>query len=233
MAANTGIGGNNPPEEKRIEMLTPAEDIQILVGKDVTELTEQASNLLDTYGRVPDKVESDEIYDKVVALVAAMRQTEADRDEKRKRHKQPYLDAGTAVDKAFNLPDSEGNECRKKLDAAIKNLTDRLSVYDTANYQAEQAQAAKEAEELAEKAKSDGIEIDTSKVEVKLDSRKSEHGGMSTRSVVKEWTVTDEDALPRSVLSVDPKKVQALVDKGAKIPGIEITERVATVVKRK
>lgn len=233
MSANTGIGGNNPPEDQRIEMLTPAEDIQLLVGKDVSELSERASTLLDTYGRVPDKVENDEVYDKVVALVAAMRQVDSDRDGKRKKLKQPYLDAGKAVDDAFKLPDENGTERSKKVDAAIKDLTDRLSAYDTVKYQEEQAKAEQEAKELAEKAKADGIEVDTSNIEVKLDSRKSEHGGMSTRSVVKEWKVTDEEALPRSVLSVDPKKVQALVDKGAKIPGIEITERVATVVKRK
>lgn len=232
MTANTGIGGNNPPEDQRIEMLTPAEDITMLVGKDVKELEERTDALLATFSRVPDKIENDEIYDKVVALVAAIRTADSERDTKRKKLKDPYLKAGKAVDDAFKLPNEEGKERAKLLEAAIKDLTARLSIYDTAKYEAEQAAAKKEAEELATKAKEDGIELNSEGPEVKLESRKSQHGGMSTRTIVRDWEVTDEEKLPRSVLSVDPKKVQALVDKGAKIPGVTVTERVNTVVKR-
>lgn len=232
MTANTGIGGNNPPEDQRIEMLTPAEDIQTLVGKDVKELSEKSAGLLDTYSRVPDKVENDEVYDRVVALIAAIRQVDSDREEKRKSMKAPYLAGGKAVDDAFKLPDEKGADRAKKMEAAIKELTSRLSDYDTLKYQEEQANAQKESDELAAKAKEDGIEMDAGKVEVKLESRKSEHGGMSTRSVIKEWTITDESALPRSVLMPDTKKIQKLVDEGATIPGVKVTERVATVVKR-
>jgi len=233
MAVNTALGGNNPPEDQRIEMLTPAKDIQTIVGKDVESLGARASDLLATFGRVPDKVDDDEVYDRVTALVAAMRQLEAERDEKRTAIKKPYLEAGTAVDKAFNLPDGEGQDRRKMIDAAIKDLTGRLSVYDTAKYQEEQALAEKEAKDLADKAAEDGIELDASQVDVKLQGRRSEHGGVTTRSVVREWKVVDEAKVPRSLLCIDAKKVQDLVDQGGKIPGIEITERVATVVKRK
>ena len=232
MTANTGIGGNNPPEDQRIQMLTPAEDIQTLVGKDVKELSEKSAELLGTYSRVPDTIDNEGVYDRVVALVAAIRQVDSDRDEKRKEMKAPYLAGGKAVDDAFKLPDDEGTDRAKKMDAAIKDLTYRLSVFDTAKYQEEQAKAQQESDALAAKAKEDGITIDSSKVEVKLESRKSEHGGMSTRSVVKDWEITDEDALPRSVLTVDTKKIQKLVDEGATIPGVKVTERVATVVKR-
>ncbi|WP_298843305.1 hypothetical protein [uncultured Salinicola sp.] len=232
MTANTGIGGNNPPEDQRIQMLTPAEDIELLVGKDVKDLSERSASLLDTYGRVPDKITDDQVYDRVIALVAAIRQVDSDRDEKRKKMKAPYLAGGKAVDDAFKLPDDKGVDRAKKMDAAIKDLTSRLSEYDTIKYQEEQARAQQESDDLAAKAKEDGIEIDAGKVEVKLESRKSEHGGMSTRSVIKEWEITDEASLPRSVLVPDAKKIQKLVDEGAKIPGVKVTERVATVVKR-
>ena len=157
---------------------------------------------------------------------------DADREDRRKKIKEPYLKAGQAVDAAFKLLNDEKKERSKLLEAKIKDLTGRLSVFDTAEYQKQQEEAQKEAAALSEQASKDGITIPSAEVQVKLESRKSEHGGTSTRNVVREWTVTDEDALPRSVLMVDPKKVQELVDQGAKIPGIAVTERVETVVKR-
>ena len=49
------------------------------------------------------------------------------------------------------------------------------------------------------------------------------------------YVVTEDGQIIRMVEQAQGSKlpIQALVDKGAKIPGIEITERVATVVKRK
>ena len=232
MNERTGLGGNNPPDDQRIDMLTPAEDIDSIVSADVKELTKRADELLATCSRVPETIEDQATYDKVVALIAGIRQMDADREDRRKKIKEPYLKAGQAVDAAFKLLNDEKKERSKLLEAKIKDLTGRLSVFDTAEYQKQQEEAQKEAAALSEQASKDGITIPSAEVQVKLESRKSEHGGTSTRNVVREWTVTDEDALPRSVLMVDPKKVQELVDQGAKIPGIAVTERVETVVKR-
>ena len=233
MTDRMGIGGNNPPEDEKITQLSTAEEVKLIIAGTVSELKEQAAELLDTCKRVPETISNDDIYDRVVALIAALRETDSTRDEKRKKFKEPYLSAGQIIDSEFKLKDKDGNELAKKLEAEIKNLTAKLSIYDTKKFEEQRQAAEKEAALLAEQASKDGISVPANQVDIKLESRRSEHGGLSTKTVVKEWEVTDESLLPRSVLSIDPKKVQALVDKGAEIPGIKITERIETTVKRK
>lgn len=240
MTESSQLGGNNPPPDQRLNMLTPAEDIPAIVAQDVKELSATIDGLLATVARAPEKIESDEVYDRVVALIAALRDSDNKREEKRKAVKDPYLKASQAVDAAFKLVESEAEagdgkpkERSKLLDDAVKSLTSRLSAYDTAKFEREEAEARKEREALAADAAKDGITIDPDAVEVKMESRRSEHGGLANRSVVREWEVVDEAALPRSVLSIDPKKVQALVDQDAEIPGIKVTRRVETNVRRK
>lgn len=233
MSDRHNIGGNNPPDEEKLTMLTPVKDIPTIVEKDVTELAKRADELISLCDRIPEKIEDEEVYDKVIAVVAELRKNDSERDDKRTELKSPYLKAGQEIDKQFKLINPETKEDRsKKVQTLIKELTNRLSEYDTKKYNEEREAAAKEAENIASKAREDGIEIPTENPEIKLSSRKSEHGGMSTRSVIIEWEITNEEELPRSVLSPDKKKIQELIDKGATIPGITVKERVSTVVKR-
>jgi len=232
MNDRASIGGNNPPEEEKIVMLPAATEIPMIVDADIKELTKTIDDLLSTSGRVPGAIENQEVYDKVVALIAAMRDAESDRDERRKKQKEPYHQATLIVDKLYKLPNADKEDRSKLLEVAMKDLNKRLSVYDTAEYEKRKIASEAEAAKLAEEAAKDGIEISPATVAVKLESRKSEHGGTSTKTIIRDWEVEDESALPRSVLSIDHKKVQALVDQGAVIPGIKVTERISTVVKR-
>lgn len=233
MTERTSIGGNNPPEDQKIAQLSNSEEIKLIIASDVSELSQKAEELLSTCKRVPAVVETDEVYDRVVALIAAIRKVESDKEEKRKKHKEPYLAAERVIDSEFKLKSSEGKEQVKDMDAQIKGLTKRLSDYDTKKFEKQRQEAALEAEKIAEKAREDGIEIPAGEIEVKLESRRSEYGGLSTKSVVKDWEIINPEELPRSVLVPDPKKIQELVDKGANIPGIKVTERIETNVKRK
>ena len=227
------IGGNNPPDDQRIVMLSPAEEVEKSLAGTIKDLSDRAQALLDTASRVPKDITDDTVYDKVVALVAAFREIEDEREKKRKANKDPYLKASQVVDGAFKLTNDEGQDRSKNMANEIASLTARLSAYDTAKYEEAAKQAVAEAASLSEQASSDGIIIPAGEVDVKLESRKSEYGGLSTKSVVNDWEIEDESKLPRSVLSPDPKKIKALVEKGATIPGVKITKRVETVVKRK
>lgn len=232
MNDRTSIGGNNPPEKEKIIMLPAATEIPVIVQADIKELTQKIDDLLSTSGRVPGAIENQEVYDKVVALIAAMRDAESDRDERRKKQKEPYHQATLIVDKLYKLPNKDKEDRSKLLEVALKDLNKRLSACDTAEYEKRKIASEAEAAKLAEEAAKDGITIAPASVAIKLESRKSEHGGTSTKTIIRDWEVENESVLPRTVLSIDPKKVQALVDQGATIPGIKVTERISTVVKR-
>lgn len=231
MESRTGIGGNNPPEDQKITDLSPADEVAKIIKKDVESLAAEYDELLGTFSRMPENVTEQDVYDKCVAVIAAMRNLNAKREEVRKNHKDPYLKATQLIDKAFKLENDQKEDRSKLLDNAVKTITDRLSEFDTAEYNRKREAAELESAKISEQARQDGIEISV-EANVDLASRRSEYGGTSIKTIVREWEVTDEELLPRSVLSVDPKKVQALVDQGAKIPGITVKERVETVVRR-
>jgi hypothetical protein len=120
------------------------------------------------------------------------------------------------------------------MDAAFVTLKNRMSVYDTKKYEAEESARRIEQERLAAAAAEDGIEMDSvDAAPIKMGSQKSEYGGTSVRAVVTNWKVIDESLLPRSIMSIDPKKVEQLIASGAKeIPGIKISKKVETSVRR-
>ncbi len=225
------IGDNAPPQPEK-ELFGP-DSIGILIDTDIEGIKDEAKVILDTVTRIPEEIENDDQYSKVVSVVASIRGIDTKREKKRKEHKAPYTKAGSAIDDGFKIKLGD-RVLSKEMADAIKDLTSRLSTYDTKKLEAEEARIATEAADLAESAKKDGITIATSEAEVILGTHKSEHGGMSTRQIVNDWEIVDEAKLPKSVLSPDPKKIQELIDNGAtKIPGVKITRRVQSVVKRR
>ena len=233
-----GIGDNRPPEAAAIEILVPEAEILTVIKDDVAKSKERCARVLDTYTRIPSEISDDEQYERVVAVIAEMRTADDERDTRRKAHKSPYQKVATAIDNAFKLEaEGEGKKrtLSKEVDAAVVNLTKRLSAYDTKKLEAEEKRRTEESNRLAESARNDGIEIDTSvATEVRLGNVKARHGGVSQRSVIQTWSVANEAEIPRSLLSVDPKKVEAMIGAGAEsIPGITITRTVLTTVKRR
>lgn len=233
------IGHNLPEGEQSLANLATAGDIPAMAKKEVERLRDSYKEILAIATRAPDKIENDDIYNRFTALVGQVKNAQEDRESTKKALKDPYNKASTAIENEFKLVDPEITEgeasLHKKLEEAFTTLKGRMSVYDTEKYQAEEALRVAEHERLAEAAARDGIELDTSAITpTKMGSQKSEHGGTSIRSLVDTWEVTNESLLPRSVLSIDPAKVAQLIKDGAKtIPGITISKKVDTTVRRR
>jgi hypothetical protein len=227
---------NNPPE--MLPMLPSAKELPAVVRKDLTELSNNAVLSLDTYSRVPDVITSDDIYQRITTLAGQIKDIVDDVTKRKGVHKRPYLDANKYIDDAFKLALEKDGDTRllsKELDAAMARLKGLLSAYDTRKYLEAQAAAEAEAKALADAAAQDGIQMDPSVVEATLSSTvQSAHGGKSVRSIKTEWSVVDESLLPRSVLSIDPAKVEKMIADGAtSIPGIALNKKVDTYVKRR
>ena len=229
---------NQPPEALPLQLASKDELPTIMKG-DIDKLVEVAVIELDTCARVPETIESDEIYQRVTTLATRVKGVIDDIEDRRGKHKRPYLDATKLIDDTFKLPlPVEGGKdrvLRKELDAAHATLKARLSDYDTRQYLAQQAEVEAERKRLAGEAAQDGITIDTGSVDAALASTvKSAHGGHSVRRVVTEWQVVDEALLPRSILSIDPAKVEKLIADGAtEIPGLLLSKKVDTHVKKR
>lgn len=231
-------GDNNPPEDLPPQ-LPSAEELKIIIKNDVEASVGHAVLELDTYSRVPETIENDEIYQRVTTLTTRIKDVIDTADNNRKNHKAPYLKAGKLIDDEFALvltvPDGTVRKLKKELEDATSALKKKLSEYDTKKYNEEQQAAEAERALLAEAAAKDGIEMEATVSNVAIASSvKSAHGGQSVRSLVTEWEIEDESLLPRSVLSVDRAKVEKLIADGAtEIPGIKITKKVKTHVKKK
>jgi hypothetical protein len=240
---------NNPPE-KLAENLSPASELPVIVKQDVLDLRTKVEENLKVYSRVPDVLVNDDQYERVTTLVTILKNVGEETDKKKTDYKRPYLDATQYLDAAFRLEvESDSGEgaaegskkkakprsLRKEIDAAIEALKKKLSDFDTRKYEEEQKRLAAERELLVEQAAKDGITIETSEIKVGMASTvKSSHGGSSIRNIVKEWEVIDIDLVPRSLLMIDPAKVQEMIDGGAKeIPGIKISTKVDTHVRRR
>lgn len=226
---------NNPPEA--VEMLPPAKELPKIFEEDIKSLKKDALAELDTYSRIPAKIESDEVYQKITTLAMQIKGVADRSDNTRTAHKRPYLDATKVLDTAFKLEiEAEGKtrNIRKELDEAYAKLKKMLSDRDTELYLEQEKAAEEERKRIIEAAAADGIEISDEELDAaKMESVKSSYGGQSVRRVVDDWEVVDEELLPRSVLSVDPEKVKKLLENGAKsIPGIKIGKRVSTHVKK-
>lgn len=227
---------NNPPEVLP-EGLPAVAELGIIIKKDVDASVEKAILELDTYSRVPQTIENDEIYQRVTTLTTRIKEVLDGADAKRKEHKDPYLKAGKLIDESFGLvfeaPDEKPRNLKKEMEAARESLKSRLSDYDTRKYLEEQKAIEEERASLSEQAAKDGIVMDATEEVGITATVKSAHGGQSVRKVVTEWEVVDETLLPRSVLSVDPAKVLKLIEGGAKeIPGIKLSKKVDTHVRK-
>ena len=227
------VPGHNSAEVSPTIMLSPADDVKAMVKSDVEALTLKAKELLDMFGRVPKEIENDEVYNRVLGLAAQFRSLTAKREKDKKAHKDPYNKASTAIENEFKLVDGD-KPLIKEIDKGLVTLTKLASAYDTKKFLEEEAQAEKEREEIAAELKKDGVEIDSiPAADTKLASTKSEHGGQGIKKVETQWEVIDETLVPRSLLSIDPAKVQALIDQGAKeIPGLKLSKVVSTIIKR-
>lgn len=226
---------NNPPEA--VVMLPPAGELSKIFEEDIKSLKKDALAELDTYSRIPAKIENDEVYQKITTLAMQIKAVADRSDNSRTAHKRPYLDATKVLDTAFKLEvetDGKTRNVRKELDEAHNKLKKMLSDRDTELYLEQEKASEEERKRLIEAAATDGIEMSEEDMDVvKMGTVKSSYGGQSVRRVVEEWEVIDEELLPRSVLSVDPEKVKKLLENGAKsIPGIKIGKRVETHVKK-
>jgi len=231
---------NNPPEALPPQLASVAE-VPTMIKADIDHLVNIAVLELDTFTRVPTEIGSDDVYQRVTTLATRIKGVIDEVDDRRGKQKRPYLDVTKLLDDSFKLvmPDPEGKAkdrvLRKELDTAFAALKGRLSAYDTKQYLAAKAVADAENQRIAEQAAKDGIEMgDVAAPTAIAATVKSAHGGQSVRKVTMEWEVVDETLLPRSVLSVDPAKVQALIDQGVKaVPGIAFSEKVGTYVKKR
>jgi len=227
------IGDNHPPADQRILTLAPADEIQFLVANDIDRLMADATAILDTVSRIPTTISNTDVYGRVVTVVARLREIGADIDDTRKSHKQPYLDAGKKIDDLFKLGTPK-DVMAKKIEGAVKDLSKRLSEHDTRTLREQQQQIDEERAAFAKALAADGLSISGTAPTAQIGSFTSRTGGMSLREVKRSWKVCDEAAVPPSVMSIDPKKVQALIDAGVRdIPGIQIDEEVVTTVKRR
>lgn len=231
---------DNGPPEALPQQLASAAEIPAMIKADVDAATERAVFQLDTYSRVPDVIENDEIYQRATTLAAKIKEVLDQSEDKRKAHKAPYLDASTLIDESFKLKlpavgDGKPRQLKKELEAAGVSIKNRLSARDTALYLKQQEEEDAERAKLQEQAAADGIEMAPAAADTVIASTvKSAHGGQSVRNVVTEWSVVDEALLPRSVLSIDPAKIQKLIDGGAtEIPGIKLEKKVKTHVKKR
>lgn len=231
---------NMPPEVLPMQLASVA-DLPVMMKADIDDLTSKALTELDIYSRVPTEISDEKIYERATTLGTRIKAVIDSIEKRRKAVKQPYLNATTAIDAAFKLVQAADEatlkperNLRKELDEAHAGIKSRLSVFDTKKFNEEEDRRNKERELLAEAAAKDGIEMDVqAPATVQMGSTKSAHGGAAVRKVVIDWEVVNEAEVPRSLLSIDPAKVQAQIDAGAtSIPGLKLTRRVETHVKR-
>lgn len=233
---------NNPPET--VGLLAAAE----IPAAHREKANELKAAHLDTYLmflRAPEKIEDKDVYDRVTALSSMVKKAFDAIDRARSAAKKPYLDGGTAIDKAYaitvEIDDSAkpGEKKEVKLLAELKSaheaLKKRLSAYDTEEYKkAEQARIAEE-EALAAAAAADGIIMEASQVgDGKAQSSRTSYGTGATaiKKVEKTFRIVDPGLVPASLCSPDPEKIQAAIDAGAiEIAGIEIEVGVKTHVR--
>lgn len=230
----SNIGHNS--QDNVIAIMVPAADIPAVTRADVEELTKEAREIVDILGRVPAEIESTDVYERVVGLAARIRTFDADREKRKKAVKDPYNKAATAIENEFKLKaDDFGKEVilSKAVEEGLKKLTAMASRYDTQMYEAEQARRAEETQALTESAARDGIAIAAPVGDGKVASSKSTFGGTGVKSVDYEWDVADEALVPRTLLSIDSKKVDAMIAGGATdIPGLNIRKVIKTTLRR-
>lgn len=240
MAANANgsaarsTGDNNPPEPTSLQT---AEELELSLADQIEALRVRAFDLINQFSAAPAIIESDDQYQRYVALAARMNALIGDIEDKRTSVKEPYKVASAKIDGLYKL-DSEGKgkkrrKLRTEVDAAIKDVKARLSSYDTAAYETALEQRATEFQHLAASLKQDDIELAAQPAnDDLLYTRKSEYGGMALRSLTVDYEIQDESAIPRELCSPDPKKIKAMIDKGARdIPGISVFESVSTMVR--
>lgn len=229
---NNNIGHNNPPVDNKITFLTPVEEIEDLVKAQLEEHIKKADNALDVCNRVPKIIESDNIHEKIIALIAELMKINKAIEDDRVAFKKPYLEANKKIDNLFKL-NVKDRIITKEITSAMSALKLKLSDYDTKKYNEEKLKQEEELKAIAKLAEKDGIEINQNKI-TEVKNVKSEFGGTAIKNIVKNWTITDENEIPRKFLSVDHKKIDEAIKNGAiKIKGIKITESVVTSVRRK
>ncbi|MFZ3481822.1 hypothetical protein [Sphingomonas sp. 3-13AW] len=229
----------------------PPEPVGLLVAAEIPDAHKQAAeelrtNHLDTllmFLRAPAVIESQDVYSRVTALSVMVKKAFEAIDKSRTTAKKAYLDGGTAIDKVYALPveiddpEKPGEKKTVKMLAELKGAHDalkkRLSVYDTAEYKkAEEARLA-EAAAIAAAAAHDGIVMEAGRLgDGKMESSRSEHGGIAIKSVEKTFRIIDPDQVPANLCSPDPEKIRAAIDAGAlKIAGVQIDVAVKTHVR--
>lgn len=230
----SNIGHNS--QDAVIAIMVPAADIPAVTRKDVDELKTEAREIVDILSRVPDNIENADVYERVVGLAARIRTFDANREKRKKLIKDPYNKAATAIEAEFKLKDIVGDKevvLSKAVEEGLKKLAALASAYDTKVYAEEEARRTAEAQALAESAARDGISIALPVEDQKVASSKSAFGGLGVKSIDYAWEVADEQLVPRSLLSVDPKKVDAMIAAGAiEIPGVIIRKAIKTTLRR-
>jgi hypothetical protein len=240
---------NNPPEAITLPV---AADVAARQKEAAEALRDKHLETFLTYRRVPAVIEDRDVYDRVTTLSVMVKQAFDAIDKARSAAKKPYLDGGTAVDKAYALPvevdldpfaqaDDGDDTPREKvtvnmlaeLKGAHESLKKRLSAYDTEEYKKAEALRIAEQTGIAAAAAEDGIVMDVAQVGAgKMQSSRSGHGGIAIKNVEKTFTVVDASKVPASLCSPDPVKIQAAIDAGAnEIAGIEIDVQVKTHVR--
>lgn len=231
---------NNPPEALTLPVAT---DVAARHKEAAEALRDKHLETFLTYRRVPAVIEDKEVYDRVTTLSVMVKQAFDAIDKARSAAKKPYLDGGTAVDKAYALPveviDAEKPDEKKtvnmlaELKGAHDSLKKRLSAYDTEEYKRTEALRIAEQTGIAAAAAGDGIAMDVAQAgSAKMQSSHSEHGGMAIKRVEKTFTIVDPSKVPASLCSPDPVKIQAAIDAGAsEIAGIQIDVQVKTHVR--
>jgi hypothetical protein len=237
---------NNPPEPVGLPV----------AGEVAGRYQEQTRKLIDEhlptflmFTRAPGVIEDKDVYDRVTTLSGIVKKAFDAIDKARSAAKKPYLDGGSAVDKAFALtveiddpaspgdpddPEKPGGRKSVDLLAEMKKahaeLKGRLSAYDTMVYRKEEEDRQAEQAALAAAAAADGIVLGADAGgDGRMASSRSEHGGTAVRNVTRTFEVTDATMVPASLCSPDPQKIQAAIDAGAKeIPGVRIDVQVKT-----
>lgn len=230
-----GLGGNYPPEEIGLKR---ADELEQHLSDEINKLIEETRPTYEIFLRMPDQIETGEIYERATTLAARIATALNRIETARKAQKDPYTKAGSKIDALFKL-EIEFAENKILLSKALTDahaaVKARLSDYDTRQYLEQKKKAEAEAADLKAALESDGVVLDAQAASHdKLDTIRSQHGGISVRAVVKTFTIEDPKLVPASLCSPDPEKIQALIDSGAtSIPGISIQERVQTHVKRR
>lgn len=231
---------NNPPETVTLPV---AGDVAGTWTKPAEELRDKHIETFMSYLRVPPVIEDKDVYDRVTTLSVMVKQAFDAIDKARSTAKKPYLDGGTAVDRVYALPveiDDAANPGQKKtvnmlaeLKGAHESLKKRLSAYDTEEYKKAEALRIAEQADMAAVAAEDGIVMQVAEAgTARMQSSRSEHGGIAIRSVAKTFEVIDASKVPPSMCSPDPVKIQAAIDAGAsEIAGVKINLEVKTHVR--